>query len=100
MVRGQHHVLEITSHKMNFLDYAPLTDADTEAKRAGIPNVADQANAVSDADHFIRGQISATSKLVPVFTTPDSECSGMANFATENENEALLSRGSHPIHRG
>lgn len=89
MVRGQHHVLEITSHKMNFLDYAPLTDADTEAKRAGIPNAADQANAVSDADHFIRGQISATSKLVPVFTTPDSECSGMANFATENENDGI-----------
>ncbi|MFT8497267.1 hypothetical protein [Leuconostoc pseudomesenteroides] len=74
---------------MNFLDYASITDADTAAKRAGIPNASDQANAVSDADHFIRGQMSATSKLVPVFTTPDSECSGMANFATENENDGI-----------
>ncbi|QEA41672.1 hypothetical protein FGL85_03750 [Leuconostoc pseudomesenteroides] len=89
MVRGQQHVLEITSHKMNFLDYASITDADTAAKRTGIPNASDQANAVSDADHFIRGQMSATSKLVPVFTTPDSECSGMANFATENENDGI-----------
>ncbi|MGO3499145.1 MAG: hypothetical protein ACTINX_03685 [Leuconostoc falkenbergense] len=89
MVKGQQHVLEITSHKMNFLDYASITDADTAAKRAAIPNATDQANATSDADHFIRGQISATSKLVPVFTTPDSECSGMANFATENENDGI-----------
>lgn len=85
---------------MNFLEYAPLTDADTETKRAGIPNAADQANAVSDADHFIRGQISATSKLVPVFTTPDSECSGMANFATENENDGITVTWQSPQFTG
>lgn len=75
-----YRVFEIQSYVFNWLKWVPMSEADTDAKLAQISDAANQDEAVSDADRYIRGQYGVSEKLIPNFTLPNAECDGIADF--------------------
>ncbi|KAI3473428.1 hypothetical protein Pfo_030952 [Paulownia fortunei] len=57
-----------------------MSEADTPAKLALIEDAENQEEAISDSDHYIRGQYGVSEKLLPVFTEPNADCDGIAEF--------------------
>ena len=75
-----YRVFEIQSYVFNWLKWVPMSEADTPAKLALIEDAENQEEAISDSDHYIRGQYGVSEKLLPVFTEPNADCDGIAEF--------------------